>query len=64
MLFLIFYFAQACNLTSKKDLQTFAGLSNVEVDAKESTLRLKTFLDLSEKHNLSLSNDNSIDATK
>ena len=64
VLFTIFYFTQACNLISKKDLQTFAGLNNVEVDAKESTLRLKTFLDLSEKYNLSLLKNNSIDITK
>ena len=42
----------------------FAGLNNIEVDAKESLLRLKTFLDLSQKYNLSLSKNNSIDIAK
>ena len=45
---------------SKKDLKIFAGLNNIEVDAKESIFKLITFIDLCAKFKITMSNKNSV----
>ena len=49
---------------SEKDLKTFADLRKIEVNAKESILRLIKFIDLCAKQNISMSSENSVDISK
>ena len=53
-----FFMMWVCKLMSKKDLKTFAVLSNIEVDSKESILMLIRFIDLCAKCNATISEKN------